>query len=138
MAREAKALEAAIASSPVRSRSRGGARSARSVSAGKRSAGLEQCLEAAEDEHPAARDRFRRLGSALQPVVDKCQLRDSVVLRLDLPGDPACLLGGELGVVEALPLVNESARRVLLEDRRVAPKLAVGAVRTSPAVRQLD
>jgi hypothetical protein len=99
---------------------------------------LEQRLESAEHEHPAARHRLRRLGSALELVVHERQLRDAAVLRLDLPGDAAHLLGGELGVVEALPLVDEAVRRVLLEDRRVAPELSVGAVRAPPAARHLD
>jgi len=58
------------------------------------------------------------------------QLGDPAVLRLDLPGDAARLLSGEVGVVERLPLVHERARRILLEDRDVTsiPKAEICVV----------
>ncbi len=70
--------------------------------------------------------------------MDERQLRDAAVLLLDFPGDPARLLAGELGVVETLPLVDEPVGRILLEDRRIAPELALGAVCAASAVLHLD
>src|SRR5207244_10960678 len=83
---------------------------------GERAAGLEQRLQAAEDHHPAdAGDAFGGLGCALELVVRDCQLAVAAFLRLDLPGDAARLLLGELGVVERAPAVYEPPRRLELE-----------------------
>src|SRR5919201_147401 len=91
---------------------------------------LEQRLEAAEYVHPAnagnARGRLRR---ALELVVDDAEEAEAAVLRLDLPGYPACLLGGHVRVVERAPAVHEPPRRVVIEHVLVAPQLVVGAER---------
>src|SRR5436190_3186599 len=94
--------------------------SSNSISA-ERLAGLEQRLQPAEHEHPAACDAGSGLRRALELVVRHGQERVAAFLRLDLPGDAARLLRGELRVPLRAPLVHEAARRFLLEDRLVAP-----------------
>src|SRR6185312_1775125 len=88
---------------------------------GKRLAGLEQRLQVAEDERPAAHASGRP-GRALEPVVHQGELRGAAPGRLDLPGHPALVLGCQLVVVEAAPDVDEPAGRVAFEDRVVAPQ----------------
>src|ERR1700741_3015277 len=85
-------------------------------SAGQRFAGLEQRLQAAEDVHPAgAGDALGGLRCALELVVDDGKERGPVFLLLDLPGDAARLLGGELVGVARDPAVHELPGRILLQ-----------------------
>src|SRR5581483_3936942 len=57
---------------------------------------------------------------------------------LDLPGDPAGFLPGELGVVERAPFVYQPARRGELEDIALAPLRPVRTVAGVPLRRVLD
>src|SRR5581483_1729603 len=59
-----------------------------------------------------------------EPVVHDREQAHAALLRLDLPCDAALVLLGERRVVERPPAVDEPARRVELERRRVAPDLA--------------
>src|SRR5207302_9205589 len=83
------------------------------LSAGERRAGLEQRLQAAEDERPAAGDVLRGLRRFLEAVVRDSDERESAFV-LDLPRDAACRLRCRLGVVERAPLVDEAVRRLVL------------------------
>src|SRR5262245_13266786 len=91
--------------------------SSNSIPLCERLARFQQGLEPADDAHPARpRDACRRPRCALELVVDDRQQTDAVLARLDLPRDPARLLGGQLGVPLRAPAVDKPPRRVELED----------------------
>src|SRR5579862_876086 len=83
-------------------------------------------LQVAEDVGPSA-NAGGRLGRRVEAVMDEGQLGEASWLGLDLPGNPALRLGGQVGVVEAAPGVDEAAGWVAFQDDIVAPHL--GTVR---------
>src|SRR5262249_57576061 len=96
--------------------------SSNSIPLCERLARFQQGLEPADDAHPArARDACRRPRCALELVVDDRQQTDAVLARLDLPRDPARLLGGQLGVPLRAPAVDKPPRRGALEDPGFPP-----------------
>src|SRR5262249_46867119 len=64
---------------------------------------FENRLHAAEDEHPAAGDVLGGLRCAFELVVGDRQLRETSLMRLDLPGHAARCFNSELGIVERAP-----------------------------------
>src|SRR4051812_42469916 len=80
-------------------------------SAGERLAGLEQGLQATEDERPATGDVLGGLRRVLEPVVRDGH-EGEAVLALDLPRHAAGRLRRRFRVVERAPLVDEAVRRL--------------------------
>src|ERR1039458_4720071 len=96
--------------------------------------GLEQCLESAENGHPAdSRDAFGGLWRVLELVVHDGQQAGAVLLGFDLPGDAAVRLDGRLRVIQRAPAVLQAPRRIGLDDFAVHPVLR--AIRRVAVVR---